>query len=145
MLSWSVELERIVAHAQHIVTFVLRMATPQPLVACDPALFAVDYYPVSTNVVGNATFPLPPLTKVSTGYDDSQGITTYFCSGGTAADIESFMAKQLPASGWSPLMVNGNQLWKFNSGIGPIYMRIYPVTDPRKWSILTYDSGVNFG
>ena len=55
------------------------------------------------------------------------------------------MAKHLPTSGWSPLTVNGVRLWKFPSGIGPIYMRIYPVTDPHKWAILTYYSGANLG
>lgn len=139
------ELEQIKDHSQGVLSFVLRVASPQPLVACDPAFFPIDYYPDSTAILANAEFPLPPTTKVSSGYGDAQGITTYFCSGGTAAAIQSFMAKHLPPSGWSPLTVNGVRLWKFSSGIGPVYMRIYPIIDPHKWAILTYYSGANLG
>ena len=107
------ELEQIKDHSQGVLSFVLRVASPQPLVACDPAFFPIDFYPDSTAILANAEFPLPPTTKVSTGYGDAEGITTYFCSGGTAAAIQSFMAKHLPTSGWSPLTVNGVRLWKF--------------------------------
>jgi CheY-like chemotaxis protein len=139
------ELEQITDHTQGMLTFVLRMASPQPLVACDPALFPVAFYPTSTAVLANAEFPLPPVTKVSGGYGDAEGITTYFCTGGTAASIQTYMTKHLPVSGWSSLTVNGVRLWKFPSGIGPVYMRILPITDPHKWAILTYYSGANFG
>ena len=140
------ELEKIVDHSNGVMTFILRMAAPQPLLSCDPALFAVDYYADSTAVLGDAEFPLPPVTRMSMGYGDSQGITTYFCTAGDAAAIQSFMDHHLPEWGWSPLTVNGVLIWKFPSGgIGPVYVRIYPITDPRKWAILTYEPGVDLG
>lgn len=139
------ELEQIRDRSQGVLTFVVRVAAPQPLVSCDPALFAADFYPDSTAVLANAEFPLPPATRVSTGYGDTEGIITYFCTRGTSASIQSFMAKHLPGSGWSLLTVNGMRLWQFPSGIGPIYMRILPITDPHKWAILTYNSGTTFG
>lgn len=132
------ELEQVKDHGQGVLTFVLRVASPQPLVSCDPALFPVDYFAPSTAVVANATFPLPPATRMSTGYEDAVGTTTYFCTGGSIASIQAFMAKQLPASGWKALTFNGVQVWKFPSGVGPVCMRINPITDARKWSILTY-------
>jgi hypothetical protein len=139
------ELEQIKDHGQGVLTFVLRTAEPKPLVSCDPMLFFVDYFPSSTAVLANADFPLPPATRVSEGYGDSQGITTYFCTGSTAASIQAFMAKHLPASGWESLTVNGVQIWKFASGIGPIYMRVMPIVDPHKWAVLTYNQGTNLG
>ena len=143
--AYFLELEQVRDRSNGVLTFVLRVTSPKPLVACDPALFAVDYYPGSTAVEANAEFPLPPTTKVSGGYGDSQGITTYFCSDGTAASITSFMDTHLPEWGWSSLTVAGQRLWKFDSGVGPVYMRIYPITDPLKWAILTYNQGANFG
>lgn len=96
-------------------------------------------------LLANAEIPLPPATRVSQGYGDSEGITTYFCSAGSAASIQAFMAKHLPAAGWSPLTVNGVRIWKFRSGVGPVYMRVLPITDPLKWSILTFNPGTNLG
>ena len=58
-------LEQIKDHSQGVLSFVLRVASPQPLVACDPAFFPIDYYPDSTAILANAEFPLPPTTKVS--------------------------------------------------------------------------------
>jgi hypothetical protein len=140
-----IELEQIADHTHGVLTFVMRVASPQPLVSCDPALFPVDFYPASTSVLANAEFPLPPATRVSMGYGDAEGITTYFCTGSTAAAIQAFMAQHLPSAGWSPLMVNGVRIWKFPSGIGPVYMRINPITDPHQWSVLTYNPGTNLG
>ena len=144
-LQYYLELEQISDHSRGVLTFMLRLSSPQPLVSCDPALFSVDYYPSSTSVLANAEFPLPPLTRVSGGYGDAAGITTYLCTGDTAASIQTFMESHLPRAGWSPLTANGVRIWKFPSGVGPVYMRIYPVTDPHKWAILTYDSGINLG
>jgi hypothetical protein len=127
------------------LTFVLRVASPQSLVPCDPALFFGDVFVSSTSVLANAEFPLPPATRVSQGYDSGEGITAYFCSSGTAASIQAFMAKHLPAAGWSRLTVNGVQIWKFHSGIGPVYMRFLPIIDPLKWSILTFHPGTDLG
>lgn len=45
----------------------------------------------------------------------------------------------------TPLTVSGVRIWKFPSGVGPVYMRINPILDPHKWSILTYNSGENLG
>lgn len=140
-----IELEQITDHGHGVLTFVMRVAAPQPLVACDPALFPGGFYPASDAVLANATFPLPPATQISSGYGDATGITTYFCTGSTAASIQAFMAQHLPAAGWSSLTVNGVQIWKFPSGIGPVYMRINPIIDPHKWSILTYNPGSNLG
>lgn len=138
------ELEQIKEHSHGVLTFVLRVASPQQIATCDPALFPIDYYPESTAVFGRAKFPLPPLTRVSQGYGDAAGVTTYFCSAVPADLIELFMEQQLPAWGWSPLMANGVRLWKF-SDEQTIYMRIFPVTDPLKWAILTYYPGSNLG
>jgi hypothetical protein len=139
------ELEQIADHGHGVLTFVLRVASSQPLVSCDPALFPIDYYPTSISVLANAEFPLPPVTRVSMGYGEAQGITTYFCTGGTPSSISAFMATHLPAAGWTPLTVNGVQIWRFPSGIGPVSMRINPILDPHKWSILTYNPGENLG
>lgn len=139
------ELEQIADHGHGVLTFVLRVASSQPLVSCDPALFPIYYYPTSISVLANAEFPLPPLTRVSTGYGEVQGIITYFCTGDTPSSIAAFMTQHLPAAGWKPLTVSGAQIWKFPSGIGPVYMRINPILDPHKWSILTYNPGDNLG
>ena len=55
------------------------------------------------------------------------------------------MAQHLPDDGWAPVTINGTQLWKAPSGGGPIYLRINPITDPHKWSILEYFPGTNLG
>jgi hypothetical protein len=139
------ELEHAVDHTHGVITFLLRLASPQPLVRCDPQLFPIDTYPSSFTPQWNAAIPLPPVTRVSGGYGDSLGITTYLCSAGTIAAIQAYMMKYLPKYGWTPLMVNGTQLWKAGSGGGPLYIRINPITDPRKWSILEYFPGTNLG
>lgn len=139
------ELEQIRDRGDRVLSFLARATPPQLLVTCDLALFPVAAYFDSLEVLANAQFPLWPLTRVSHGYGDTQGITTYFCSATSADLIESFMEKRLPAVGWTPLTVAGARLWKLNSGVGPVYMHIYPVTNSHKWSILTYNTGTNLG
>ncbi|HEX6797418.1 MAG TPA: hypothetical protein VF116_06865 [Ktedonobacterales bacterium] len=140
-----VELEQIANHSHGVLTFVLRVASAQPLLACDPALFPVDTFASSYSITNNATIPLPPNTIKSTNYEDAVGITTYFCTGGTVASIQAFMAQHLPASGWSSLTFNGVQIWKSPSGTGPFCIRVNPITDARKWSILYYVSCPDLG
>lgn len=139
-----VELEQIADHSHGVLTFVLRVASSQPLLACDPALFPV-YSFASSYSIANATIPLPPNTVMSTSYEDAVGITTYFCTGGAVASIQTFMAQHLPASGWSSLTFNGVQIWKSPAGTGPFCIRINPITDARKWSILYYVSCPDLG
>lgn len=130
------ELEQIADHGHGVLTFVMRVAGPQPLLSCDPALFPSGAF-ASSYSIANATLPLPPNTVMSTSYEDAVGITTYFCTGGTVASIQAFLAKHLPASGWSPLTFNGMQLWKSPAGTGPFCIHT-TITDARKWSILYY-------
>ncbi|HEX8035764.1 MAG TPA: hypothetical protein VF510_18040 [Ktedonobacterales bacterium] len=136
-------LEQARVYNARLATFRLRLAGPPPLVRCDPILFPIHTYPTAINPQYGAQIPLPPVTQVSTGQGTSEGITTYLCSAGSAQSVADFMQHNLPSYGWKPVTIQGVQLWKTTSGTPTLTIRIYPITDPLRWSILEYFPGMN--
>lgn len=135
--------ENVVAHQHGIYTFHLRHALPAPLIACDPVLFPYDTYPTWVSPYYAAEIPLPPVTRVSIGQGSSQGITTCFCSAGTAASIVAFENTNLPKYGWVRVNLNGKQLWKTTDSTPRLYIQVLPVTNSRQWAILEYTFDLN--
>lgn len=131
-------IENVAAHPRGLYTFHLGLALTAPLIACDPVLFPYDVYVSSVSPVYAAEIPLPPITRMSLGYNDGQNTTTYFCSAGTAASIVAFENKNLPKYGWTPVSFNGKQLWKTTHGTPTLYIQVLPVTNPRQWAVLEY-------
>lgn len=135
--------ENVRVYTGKLYTFHLRRALPAPLVRCDPALFPNDTYPTTISPEWAAEIPLPLVTRVSSGEDYGQGITTYLCSAGTPASIMAFMNQQLPKYGWEKETVAGKQLWKTTDSTPTLHIQVYAVTNPRQWAILEYDPNFN--
>jgi hypothetical protein len=86
---------------------------------------------------GDTAFPVPPLSSIAPD-DASGGVRGYdICSPGTAASVTAFLAKELPADGWtkaptsdthciisSNCWTKGGQVWSWGA-----------IGDPTLWTI----------
>lgn len=86
---------------------------------------------------GDTAFPVPPLSSLAAD-DAAGGVRGYdVCSPGTAASVSAFLAKEVPADGWTKVTTSNahcivasncwtknGQVWSWNA-----------VGDPKLWTI----------
>jgi hypothetical protein len=130
----------------HVFTTTILESEPAPFVACDPGYFPYDTYPQQISPYYGAEIPLPPNTRVAVpGYGTASGIVTYLCSAGSPSAITAFMRANLPRYAWKAETINGVQIWTTTDYTPTLHIRLYPVTNPHFWQILSYFTGGNIG
>jgi hypothetical protein len=119
------------------------LAQTQPLVLCDPNVFAFPAPSIGAGTleaVGTTYIPIPPITAFTlAGGGNGTSTTTLLCSAGTADSVTAFMKSKMPAYGWKSTTIDGQPVWSQTLGDGyQELVRISPVIDPKNWSITLY-------
>jgi hypothetical protein len=132
----------MVYYGKHLLTFEVLLAQTQPLVLCDPNVFAFPATSVGASTISpgaNAQIPIPPLTTFTQGFSTGQSTTILLCSAGIAKFVTDFMMSKMPVYGWKLMRIGSLQVWSqtLNDGF-QFLVRINPVVDPKNWSLTEY-------
>lgn len=129
-------LKSVAATSTGLVTFQLIEATPPPARPCHVPIYDTGPHPYLTGYGG---LELPPLTRAGTPDGHAGSVTGYYCSAGSAAFVNAFMAKALPKDGYTPDPADGSGWWKVTCH-GTFTCRLYmaPATDPSDWTMTSY-------
>jgi hypothetical protein len=135
--------QHIVQYRQYLLTFEVLLAQTQPLVRCDPNVFAFPAPSISATTISpgaNAQIPIPPITDFTQSVGGNGSTTIVFlCSAGTAKYVTDFMMSKMPVHGWKLETINGQQVWSETQSDGYQFLvRIPPIVDPKNWQLIEY-------